>query len=399
MSRIVEKRWIRILQSQILNKVSQVNCLEMAEIEEQDSSFSSINDNHSNCRNIRNEISDVLNKTTTTQNFRVKSPAYCKRSAAELKVKESILNWYTKKAQSVLRELKQMRHQKAHSCSSNRHSLITNKNSMWKELCNDGASPYRTLHNCGLSTPSEFSPFKTHHIRPSANSLKTRRTRQFRNTIKEFKGTINDHWSGQKTETTAKSIQSIKVYKGPVAKAYSINAVSVYPNNISKVAEPESTSKNNSSLLIEPKNHEPKRNFTLLKLADWSPVSNQKSLRNSAILKNYTKQISSIGLEKPIELYKASSLLPGTSNLRISQDIPKNFFCGNYSTLESPFSSSTRSSMKRVKLIENPISNFSTTIHKRTTVNAKTRNFDGCKTANQSIKLLTTKKPVQKQIK
>ena len=76
-------------------KISQVNWLEMAEIEEQDSSFSSITDNQSNWRNIRNEISDALNKTTINKTFVVKSPAYCKRSAAELKVKESILTWYT----------------------------------------------------------------------------------------------------------------------------------------------------------------------------------------------------------------------------------------------------------------------------------------------------------------
>lgn len=269
---------------------------------------------------------------------------------------------------------------------------------MWKDFCNDISSPYRTLHNWGLSTPSEFAPFKTHHIRPSANSLKIRRTRQLRNTIKEKKGTTFKQWWDQKTETTAKSIQSIKVYKGPIAKAFSINTASVYPTSKNKNIDIENNSKN-SSLVIESKNLEPIKNFTLLKFGDSSPITNYKPLRNSTIVKDYSKWVPNLAFEKPIELYKAHSLLPGTSNLRISQDIPKNYFRGSYHTLESPFSSSTRSSLKRAKLLENPIANFSTTIQKRNTINPKTRNFDGYKTANQSIKLLTTKKPVQKQIK
>jgi hypothetical protein len=157
----------------------------MTEIEEQDSSFSSMNDNQSSSRNTKNEMSDVLNKTTTNNPFIVKSPAYCKSSAAELKVKDSILTCYTKKAQTVLKEMRQMRHQKAHSCSTNRNSSNTNRNSISKDFCNDISSPFRTVNNCGLSTPSEFAPFKTHHIRPSTNSLKVRRTRECRNIVKE----------------------------------------------------------------------------------------------------------------------------------------------------------------------------------------------------------------------
>ena len=334
----------------------------------------------------------------TNLQFVVKSPAYCKRSAAELKVKESILTCYTKKAQSVLKEMRYMRHQKAHSWSTNRNSSSTNRNSMSKDFCNDISSPFRTINNWGLSTPSEFAPFKTHHIRPSTYSLKVRRTRECRNNVKEGKRITFKELCDHKTETTAKSIQSITIYKGPIAKAYSISTTGVYTSPKNNMEEYENYSKN-SSLLIDSKNREPKRNSTLQAKIEASPISNSKPMRHSTLAKDYERSTSNFIDGSTVELFKASSLLPGTSNLRISQDIPKNYLRGSYHTLESPFSSSTRSSLKRAKLIENPIANYSTTIHSKQNYIVKTRNIEGSKSSNQSIKSMTCKKPIQKQIK
>ena len=100
-------------------KLKQVNWFDIVEVEEQDSSFCSTDLDDKKCsRNTNNQIKDVGRRTISSSEFKVKSPSYQKRTEAQKKIKMSILNWYTKKAKSVLRDIKRIKHQKALSCST-----------------------------------------------------------------------------------------------------------------------------------------------------------------------------------------------------------------------------------------------------------------------------------------
>lgn len=75
------------------DKLPQVDCFDIVEVEEQESSFCSNDlDNSGFSRNIKSEIDDIGRKTTSDCQFKVKSPSYFRSSYAERKIKESILN-------------------------------------------------------------------------------------------------------------------------------------------------------------------------------------------------------------------------------------------------------------------------------------------------------------------
>lgn len=70
-------------------KLPQSSCFDIAEIEEIDSSFSSITE--SNMSVAQNDVNKMMSTTLANSGVKVKSPEYYKRSAAEFKIKDSIL--------------------------------------------------------------------------------------------------------------------------------------------------------------------------------------------------------------------------------------------------------------------------------------------------------------------
>lgn len=176
-----------------------------------------------------------------------------------------------------------------------------------------------------------------------------------------------------KTESTAKSIKSITIYKGPIAKTYPIN---VPPN--------DSPSK---------RNFESKLTSAVSKEDDSSPFKLAfKSLRSSIGTGNMKELNLKLTDEKPL-MYKANTRLPGTSTLIISQDIPHSSLRNSCHLIESPFSTSNRSSLKRPTLAEKPISCFSTAMNKEA---KKTRNGN---TPSETLHSLSVRFSPKKQIK
>lgn len=136
------------------------------------------------------------------------------------------------------------------------------------------------------------------------------------------------------------------IYKGPTAQNYSIN---------SPVLFSPTKSKHNSKLT----------SFTSLEGNIIYEKSTTKPIRKSCHLVKDNNSSVQEGSQEKLKLYKANSVLPGTSNLMISQDMQymknstdslqfKSYHARNtMSAMASPFSSSARSSLKRAKLMSN----------------------------------------------
>jgi hypothetical protein len=353
-------------------KISQIDCFDIQEGDEPDSSFSSICDNQTYSRNISESDNEVKAQTRSTD-FKVKSPAYCKRSAAEYKVKDAILTCYTIKAHSIIKQMRKQKHQKAHSCSTSRNEPILKKFGTANTTLIEPKSAFKlSTKDELLSTPSELvSNFDTVG-RSTSYSKKERRTRESRNVEpkhpQKFVFNINTE---RRTNSAVKSIQSVTVYKGPIAKAFSINldsavspdrnkdkGLSAYSSFEEKLASPEKPS--------------------------YAPV------RRSVGIKDYKEFKPKRPTENAPRDYKASKILPGTSNLIISQDIPKGAFRNSWANFGSPLSNSTRSSLVRTKFAENPSTSFNTVAHSGRLSDAKTRNLSNSGSVHQSIKSLSS---------
>lgn len=107
-------------------QLTKVNCSDIFEENDQEDSRMSSN---KSILEIKQEINDGkctnYHSLTKSSNYLVKSPAYYKRAAAESKVKNSVLNCFTIKAQCILKDLKRQRKYKAQSCSTTRNSINT----------------------------------------------------------------------------------------------------------------------------------------------------------------------------------------------------------------------------------------------------------------------------------
>ena len=140
------------------------------------------------------------------------------------------------------------------------------------------------------------------------------------------------------TNSTTKSIQSVTIYKGPIANNMSINSPIKYSKSKSKHFSKQTSfasSKENKNLNQNPSPNNYARASTELQ----SPLTLRQSMGTDTS-----------------RLYKANSVLPGTSTLIVSQDIhwtASNNMINSCQTIASPYSSSTRSSLKRVKLSQN----------------------------------------------
>ena len=139
----------------------------------------------------------------------------------------------------------------------------------------------------------------------------------------------------------SKSIKGITVYKGPLAAGYSIGS----PRGLTPLKR-----KANSRLTSFSNSQD--KNF----LSVEKPRA--RVMRHS--VGTFTKvQSRESSVSDSSKLYKASLVLPGTSTLIVSQDILSNNLRQSCNTLASPFSSTTRSSIKRAKIAPNPVNSFS----------------------------------------
>lgn len=90
----------------------------------------------------------------------------------------------------------------------------------------------------------------------------------------------------------------------------------------------------------------------------------------------------------PFKLYKANTLLPGTSNLMVSQDISAIPCRNSLNIFPSAFSNSTRSSVQRRKLIDKPESLSSSFIDTKTknyySANNKPTTYESQTNSNKS---------------
>ena len=312
-------------------KVSQKNVSEMEEIEEQNSSFSSINDCDSFVK-LERECNDISSKITSSVGVTLKSPAYWRRSAAELKIKDSILSFYTNKAHSILKDIKDQRHMRPSSWASIKN-YNSQRNSSRRNLIVDIPSPFKALKGNNIPTPTEITSAQTINSKPSNNEW-SRRTRECRNkeTIpnRRTTGMINNETS---LIRKVKTMQSSTAYKGPKANAYCINMSSNSQDSLSWVFETNALPTSKS-----------KRNFEIT----------EKCIRKAGLPRNQSQWF-----------YKASSLLPGTGNLRVSQDtkyfinsldkfwhkdpfIPLKSANQSFKAIESPFPQSNRSSYHKL---------------------------------------------------
>ena len=139
----------------------------------------------------------------------------------------------------------------------------------------------------------------------------------------------------RKSNNTNKSIQSVTIYKGPMAQKYKVN-------HQHEFSAPKRSYKGKITSFVNSENQENKNGFH---------QRESKPIRHSMGMKDYERFIDPNQAPEK-ELFKASSVLPGTSNLIISQDIPKSIRYSSQ-TYASPFSSSTRSSIKRANMFEN----------------------------------------------
>lgn len=96
--KVTHKKNVKSMQSSALpskkcvfKKLLPIEYSEIIEAEEIDSSMSSFCENNSHSRNNQDEFFTVSTQYARNSNVLVKSPAYCKRSAAEWKVRDSIL--------------------------------------------------------------------------------------------------------------------------------------------------------------------------------------------------------------------------------------------------------------------------------------------------------------------
>lgn len=108
-------------------KVSQVDCSNMSENAEESSLYSSFHNSFEISQNSIQDNDKLCAQTATDKDVFVKSPDYCRKSAAEVRARNARLTNYTKKAYSVMKELRKQKHQKAQSCSPLRNSLAVGR--------------------------------------------------------------------------------------------------------------------------------------------------------------------------------------------------------------------------------------------------------------------------------
>lgn len=269
--------------------------------------------------------------------------------------------------------MRKQKHQKAHSCSTSRNEPILKKFGTANSTLVEPRSALKisTMDDM-LSTPSDLVSNLNTVGRTTSYSKKERRTRESRNveskTGRKFVFNINNQ---RRTNSAVKNIQSVTIYKGTIAKAFSIN--------MTCATSPEKIKDNDMSARtsFEEKLASPEK-------PNFVPV------RRSMGIKDYKEFKPKRPMENAPRDYKANKILPGTSNLIISQDIPKGAFRNSWANFGSPLSNSTRSSLVRNKFAENPSTSFNTVANSGRLSEAKTRNLSNSGSTHQSIKSLSS---------
>jgi hypothetical protein len=254
-------------------------------------------------------------------------------------------------------------------------------------------SPFARARNDEMtSTPSSIPSFNINN-RSSNVSKNSRRSRKDRESNKSttvknsigntsevkfnnMKGSDNKAVLGKNRmdNYNYKSIESVTIYKGP-ARIYSFN-----------------TSLNHSP--AKHLKHESQENFSSFEKTLVSP----KSLYRSTGTMDF-KNARSTAVKKP-PMIKANSLLPGTNNLMVSQDIQiDSLRNSSTSNFYSPASYSTRNSLVRTKLIESkPKDSQSDQLNLKK--GSKTRNLNNGQSAQHSMASLSSlKNPKQNENK
>jgi hypothetical protein len=350
------KKWV-------FKKLIPIDCSEIIETEEIDSPMSSFCETNSHSRNNQDEFFTASTQYAKNSNILLKSPAYCKRSAAEWKVRDSILTWYTIKAQNVLNDLNSYRKSNSNYDSSrNRHSHSTKSNTFRVSLQKPSDMPFKVVNNDEHS-PTSSTPFREIKSLHKAKPKRNRRTREERN-VKSFGQKIFFNSGKPKlNNVNKKNIQSVTVYQGSLTFNDS-------PIKVGKAA------KANMFWSFE-------NNGTALQQQRIDP------LRRSCGV-NQNRYFKSSGIvERPLKIFKANSVLPGTSNLIISQDIESNTLLNSPKTVRSPISISNRSSWIRSKLTESARISFTSTVPNSNNPYGKTRNSLQKNYKNSGISLTT----------
>lgn len=257
-------------------------------------------------------------------------------------------------------------------------------NTIMPALSNEN-SPFARARNDEItSTPSTIPSFNINNriSNMSKNSRRSRKDRESNNstTVKNsIENTSDARFNNIKASdnkavlekkrnanSNYKSIESVTIYKGP-AKIYSFN----------------------TSLNHSPAKHlkqESLENFSSFEKTLVSP----KSLYRSTGTMDF-KNARSSAVKKP-PLVKASSLLPGTNNLIVSQDIHMDSLRNSSaSNFYSPVSYSTRNSLIRTKLIESKPKD-SQFDQLNTKKGSKTRNLNNGQSAQHSMVSLSSLK-------
>ena len=182
-------------------------------------------------------------------------------------------------------------------------------------------------------------------------------------------------------ENSKKSIQSVTIYKGPVAKNYPISG----QNKCAPVKKQKRKINKISSLKIDNKTN-PKF------YSSNKPNTKKTRLKD---YKTFNLQKISTGNRMCSEI---NSALPGTTNLVMSQDFSAPLRTrGSYNTLTPPMSNSTRSSVVRTKLENQHSANTSTEMNSKPKTSSKTRNSKIKRFRHNSIQSLSTNRlPLEK---
>ncbi|CAI2364708.1 unnamed protein product [Moneuplotes crassus] len=269
--------------------------------------------------------------------FRVQSPAY-KNKLAQNKARNSMLSCFTNKANKLIKNIKQERMNSEFGNRTMRNSIssfkfknfLSPKNTESPSSRNDGFEAFSNPFE--MCSPKNFTRIKLNH--PDTTKRRTRKERKT-DLISNTK-TSDPCVKKDMEKSLTKNIESITVYRGPVSKGYAINSSTRFSarNLLRKTNSTASLKSNIAKYYNEPKRIELSQNFSF------------------GIPKNPASTTD-----------HHSKTIFGKESLEASFDLPPQRVRNSHqSAVNSPFSSSTCSSVIRSKVLDRTTVTTSSTV-------------------------------------